>query len=116
MLKHLKLLIELFAPHCADHTTLDELYRMLDDRPSWSQAKDLFNRIRAKTLKAEKHKDSRADCQYLFEEVCAQTLYNFTGTRAPFDPDAPYWIVPNALSLARRLGIPETEIARIVSP
>jgi hypothetical protein len=35
--------------------------------------------------------------------------------RPPFDPDSPYWIVPNAFALARRLGIDQSEILAIVA-
>ena len=115
MLDHIKRLIELFAQHCSDRTTLDELHRMIDDRRSWPKAHDLFDRIRTKTLEAEELKDERANCQYLFEEVCAETLYNLTDTDAPFDSDSPYWIVPNALSLARRIGIQDSQISNIVA-
>ena len=88
---------------------------MVDDQRTWHAAHDLFDRIRDKTLAAERRKDERADCQYLFEEVCAQALYNLSDTDAPFDEDSPYWIVPNALSLARRLGIHESDITKIVA-
>jgi len=115
MLAHIKQLIELFAPLCSDRSTLDELHRMVSDDRSWRKAHDLFDRIRPKTLAAESRKDSRADSQYLFEEVCAEALYNLSDTDAPFDPDSPYWIVPNALSLARQLGIHESEVIKIVA-
>jgi len=115
MLDHMKRLIELFAPRCSDRSTLDELYQMVADRKTWHKAHELFDRIRKKTLDAERRKDTTADCQYLFEEVCAKALYNLTDTDAPFDEDSPYWIVPNALSLARRLGIHESEVTKIVA-
>jgi hypothetical protein len=68
-----------------------------------------------KTLDAEERNDALADCQFLFEEACAKTLYNLSDTNAPFDEDSPYWIVPNALSLARRIGIHEAEVIKIVA-
>ena len=115
MLNHMTQLVDLFSKRCSDRSTLGELREMIDAEDTWHQAHDLFSRIRDKTLRAETGKDEQANCQYLFEEVCAQSLYNLTDTDAPFDADSPYWIVPNALSLARRLGIPELEIARIVA-
>jgi hypothetical protein len=111
----MKQLIELFAARSRDRSTLDELLRMLGDRRTWPKGHDLFQRIRQKTLAAERRSDSLADCQYLFEEVCAKTLYNLSGEPAPFDADSPFWIVPNALSLARRMKIDESEISRIVA-
>ena len=115
MLDEMKRLIEVFAARSQDRSTLDELHRMIGDRGTWHKAHDLFQRIRQKTLAAERRKDEVADCQYLFEEVCAKTLYNLAGRPAPFDADSPYWIVPNALSLARRMSIDESEITKIVA-
>jgi phage shock protein A len=115
MLEHMKGLIEVFAARSRDRSTLDELHQMIGDQRSWHKAHDLFNRIRKKTLDAESRKDALADCQYLFEEACAKTLYNLSDTNAGFDEDSPYWIVPNALSLARRLGLHESEVTKIVA-
>jgi hypothetical protein len=81
----------------------------------WTKGHDLFDRIRRKTLVAERNADARGLAQYLFEEVCAKTLYNLAGASAPFDPDSPYWIVPNAFALARRLGFPDSDVVSIVA-
>jgi hypothetical protein len=115
MLTHMKQLVEFFAPHCGDRTTLDELHRMVEEQRSWPKAHDLFDRIRPKTLEAQRRGDEQAECQYLFEEVCTKSLFNMTDTDAPFDEDSPYWVVPHALSLARRLGIAESEVTKIVA-
>jgi len=115
MLDQMKRLIEVFATRASDRSTLDELHRMISDQRSWHKAHDLFDRIRRKTLEAQRRKDGLADCQYLFEEACAKTLFNLSDTNAPFDEDSPYWVVPNALSLARRMSIDESEITNIVA-
>jgi hypothetical protein len=115
MLDQMKRLIEMFAARSRDRSTLDELHRMIADDSTWPKAHNLFQRIRQKTLAAEQRRDELSDCQYLFEEVCAKTLYNLSGESAPFDADSPYWIVPNALSLARRMRIDESEITKIVA-
>src|SRR5712692_11090404 len=111
----MKRLIEMFAARSHDRSTLDELHGMISDHQTWHKAHGLFQRIRQKTLAAERRNDELGDCQYLFEEVCAKTLYNLSGEPAPFDADSPYWIVPNALSLARRMSIDESEITKIVA-
>jgi len=115
MLDQMKRLIQMFAARCHDRSMLDELHWMIADDSTWPEAHGLFQRIRQKTLAAERCRDELADSQYLFEEVCAKTLYNLTDTDAPFDIDSPYWIVPCALSLARRMGIDESEITKIVA-
>jgi hypothetical protein len=106
---------ELFAPHTEDRSTLDEIAAISLDSSRWRAAHDLFQRIRAKNLKASKRGDARLEAQYCFEEVCAKSLYNLSKEPAPFDADAPYWIIPNAIGLARRVGINEAEIVRIVA-
>ncbi len=108
-------LVRLFSRHCSERETLDELYTMIGDRKSWSKAHDLFDRIRRKTLKAEHGRDDVRTCQYLFEEICAKTLYNLSGESAPFDADSPYWIIPNAIAFARRLGLPDVDVIKVVA-
>ena len=108
-------LIELFARHCNDRETLDDLARMAADEGRWSKAHGLFDGIRQKTLVAERAGDETLAAQYLFEEICAKTLYNLSYSSAPFDADSPYWIVPNAFALARRLGISDSEILAVVA-
>jgi hypothetical protein len=107
-------LIEVFKPHCADCSTLNELAEFAADRSQWRRAHDLFDRIRKKTLSVERTADQLLVAQYLFEEACAKTLYNLSGEPAPFDPDVPFKIVPNALALARRFNISDTEILRVI--
>ncbi|HEX9391164.1 MAG TPA: hypothetical protein VF928_07615 [Usitatibacteraceae bacterium] len=107
--------IRLFVPHCHDSETLDQLHRMLGNRGTWAKAHDLFNQIRNKTLKAERAKDHILICQYMFEEICAKTLYNLSGKSAPFDADSPYWIIPNAISFARAVGVADTEVIKVVA-
>jgi hypothetical protein len=114
MISQMLRLVETFSARVEDRSTLDELHQMIGDDSSWIRAHDLFDCIRRKTLDADR-RNERAVAQYDFEEVCAKTLYNLTDTDAPFDEDAPYWVVPAALSLARRLGIDEAEITNIVA-
>jgi hypothetical protein len=114
MLNQMKQMVQFFAARCSDRSTLDELHRMIENEHSWYKAHDLFDRIRNKTLDAAERRDEWAECQYLFEEACAKTLYNLTGRPAPFDADSPYWIVPNALVTAKHFEIEEREIVRAI--
>src|SRR5262245_12160674 len=104
MIPHIEQLLELFSSRCAERGTWDELTRMVRNHRTWAQAHDLFDRIRDKTLVAERAGDRALATQYLFEEICAKTLYNMSGEPAPFDPDSPYWVVPIALAMARQSG------------
>jgi hypothetical protein len=106
----MKRLVLIFAEKSPDRSTLDELYHMAGDRGSWPRAHDLFDRIRRKNLAASGRDAAKLKAQYCFEEACAKTLYNLPHSPAPFDPDSPYWIIPNALVAARHFGIHENEI------
>jgi hypothetical protein len=110
-----KKLIGLLSSHCEDRATLDALYAMVTERSSWSKAHSLFDKIRQKTLHAERNADPRLLTQYNFEEICAKTLFNLSMSQAPFDADSPYWIIPRALAFARHVGISDSQILACVS-
>ena len=101
----------LFLPRCNDRETLLALDTMAAEPSQWSEGHALFQRIRSKTLAAERAGDRLSNTQYCFEEVCAKTLYNLSGFPAPFDRDSPDWILPNALALAKVLSIPDPDSA-----
>jgi hypothetical protein len=110
----IKNLISLFEPHCDDRTTIAELQVMLQDTAKRQRGHDLFDRIRKKTLLAENGREERLIAQYLFEEVCAKTLYNLGHPPAPFDPDVPFRVVPSAFLFARATGLPDDEVVRAI--
>lgn len=109
-------LVDLFAGHCAERSTLDELQQMLPHHPAWQKAHGLFDRIREKNLNAAKEENQLLVAQYNFEEVCAKTLYNIGYHPASFDAHSPYLVVPRAFELARCLRIDDLEIVQIISP
>ncbi|MBX3432265.1 MAG: hypothetical protein KF847_02845 [Pirellulales bacterium] len=98
-------MVSFFIPHCEDVSTLNELNGMAADRTQWRRAHDLFDRIRRKTLRADRTNDRMLQHQYSFEEICAKTLYNLSGCPAPFDDDSPFWVIPIAVVFAQQLGI-----------
>lgn len=114
ILQDMQTLVRIFSMHCEDSETFVQIGTMIENRGSWPDARSLFDAIRAKNLKASKSGDSRAEAQYCFEEVCAKTLYNLSMKSAPYDPDTPYWIIPNAFSLAKKLGIPPIDVIQIL--
>lgn len=98
-------MVNYFIPHCDDTSTLIQLKTMAADRDLWSGGHDLFSRIRSKTLRADKTGNLLLQHQYCFEEICAKTLFNLSGSRAPFDSDSPFWVIPLALGFAAQLKL-----------
>ena len=113
MVDYMRRLIRLIDSAASDRATLAELLLMIDDRSRRRNAKDLFHRIREKTLRAERTHDKRLEAQYLFEENCAKVLFNMSGGN--FDRDSPYWVVPCALCAARHMGIEPMRVVAIVA-
>ena len=92
---------------------MGEINALIENRAKRS-GHDLFDRIRKKTLAAERGREERLIAQYQFEEACAKTLYNLSGQPAPFDPDVPFRIVPSAFVFARTMDIPDVEVVRAI--
>jgi hypothetical protein len=113
VLNDMEALLQLLAPHCNDRSTFDVLSRMVKEHRTWPKTHDLFNRIRGKTLMAERAADRALTSQYLFEEICAKTLYNLSMSSAPFDPDSPYWVIPNAIAFARHVGVADAQVIKV---
>jgi len=98
-------MVNFFQQRCAETSTLGELATILTDKSQWPKAHDLFGRIRQKSHDANRNAIEGLMAQYRFEVMCAKTLYNLSGRPAPFDQDSPFFVVPNAIALARCLGV-----------
>ena len=110
----IKNLISLFEPYCEDRRAVAELNAMIEDDSKRHLGHALFDRIRTKTVVAEQRREERLIAEYLFEEVCAGTLYNLSDALDPFDPDVPFEIVPSAFLFARSVGVPDHEVVRAI--
>lgn len=113
--KTIERLTELFLFRCKDKRTLSSLHAMATHPSNWKDGNRLFRDIRKKTLATDCGGNSILLKQYLFEECCAKVLYNLSGEPAPFRASVADWVVPNALALARVLGISEVAITRVIA-
>jgi hypothetical protein len=109
-------LLQLFRDHVPDTETNAWVIEVAGGYANWPKGHDLVHRIRKRNLKAIDSRDYVRECQYCFEEVCLQSLYNETHPRAPFDSCSPYWVIKNAIVLARVVGVPVQEVLAIVAP
>jgi hypothetical protein len=109
-------LLGLFRGHVPDTDTNGWVTELAADRDKWGDAHDLFDAVRTRNLVAIAAGDRVRECQYCFEEVCLQSLFNETDTTVPFDSCSPYWVIKNALALARVVGVPTQVVVGIVAP
>ncbi|CAN0603305.1 unnamed protein product, partial [Ectocarpus sp. 12 AP-2014] len=82
-----------------------QVWAFCNDRRQWSNAREFHSLIRQRNLDAEKLGDLVSQHQYCFEETIVKTLNNFDRSAIQFDTDSPYWIIKNALLLARELDL-----------
>jgi hypothetical protein len=109
-------LLELFRGRVPDPETHAWVVELAADSKKWGSGHDVFDRVRARTLRAINTQDRVRECQYCFEEVCLQSLYNETYPADPFDSCSPYWVIKNALVLARAVGVPVLHVIAVVAP
>ncbi len=115
MIPEIRQLLQIIAESASDRTTIDELFCVIEDERRWKEARNLFSRIRDKTLRAIERDDRRLQAQYSFEEICAKSIYNEVGVDDPFDSDSPFWVLPLALHAARELGIDRERVLAVVT-
>lgn len=115
VLHQMQRLIEAFASASSDPSTLQNLLGIIKDRNRWPSARGVFDLARGKSRDAIKRQDLMLEAQYRFEEVCAKTIYNFSGAAAPFDEESPYWVVPAALIAESQGAVPSGTVLRILA-
>ena len=121
MIIEIRKLCELFMGACKDTETMKRIVDIclaVEQRKNTSRyrdAKPLFDDIRHKSLDSTNMLNSTAQCQYIFEEKCAKSLYNMHEQYGGFDADSPFYIIPCALELGRKIGIPDERILEIVT-
>jgi len=115
MIDEIKLLVDLFESSAPDNESNRMVWQFCDDKQKWTEAHDLVSTLKEKNIKAIMQGDKIKEFQYGFEEAVAKTLFNLTTTDTPFDADAPYWVIKNALSLAKALNIPVEKVVNIIA-
>ncbi len=101
IISEMKALLDLFENKVQDKESNRLVWQFCNEKQKWIKAHGLHSTIRERNLKAIKQNNKAKECQYCFEEVVAKTLFNLTKSNAPFDPDSPYWVIKNALALAK---------------
>src|SRR5262245_8431817 len=108
-------LLWLFARYAPDAESNDCVKKLVETQARWSAAHAVFDEVRDRLLAAMKANDVARQSQYYFEEACCQALFNASEMPAPFDPSAPFFVAPSALSLAKVLGVPIADVVEILA-
>ncbi len=115
IIEEMKLMLDLFENKVPDKDSNRLVWKFCDEKQRWIKGHGLHSTLRDRNVKASKQGDKIKEAQYCFEEVVAKTLFNLTSSSAPFDPDSPYWVIKNALSLAKALKIPPEKVVEIIT-
>jgi hypothetical protein len=106
-------LLRVFAGRLPDRESHTSVAELAADPSRWSAGHAMFDAVRGRLLKATERGDSIRCAQYTFEESCCQAMYNGTGPSDPFDPSSAFFVVAQALGLARLVGIPLDAVATV---
>ena len=115
MIEEIQMFLDLFEEVVPDRESNRLVWSFCDQKHKWINAHSLHSTLRERNLKAIKQSSIVKECQYCFEEVIVKTLFNLTKSDAPFDADSPYWIIKNALRLAKALNVPSEKVVEIVT-
>src|SRR5262249_11101023 len=106
-------LLALFKGRAFDSESHAHVMALAESPARWSAGHRLFDEIRGRLLAAN---DKMKRAKYEFEESCLQAMYNASQPPDPFDPTSAFFVVGNAIGLARALGVPVDTVLAIVMP
>lgn len=104
-------LLHLFDGRMPDPESHAHVLELASTPERWSAAHAVFNELRQRLLAASKSNDESRERQYCFEESCCQAIYNATVPPDPFDPSSAFFVMAEALDMAKAFGIPLDAIA-----
>jgi hypothetical protein len=109
-------LLRLFRGRVPDAESNVRLLELATTPARWSAGHAVFDEIRRRLLAASRAKDRLREWQHHFEESCCKAMYNATYPNDPFDPGSAFFVVPQALGLARVVGVPVEAVAAVLAP
>ena len=115
VIEEMQMLLDLFHDSVPDKESNRLVWMFCEEKHRWPKAHGLHTTRSERYSKAEKQENSAKKAQYCFEQVVAKTLFNFTRPLAAFDPDSPYWLIKNALALAKELNLPTEKVVQKVT-
>jgi hypothetical protein len=109
-------LLRVFAGRVPDAESHARVAELVAAPSRWSAGHAVFDEVRRRLLAASRASDVAREWQHHFEESCCQAAYNASGSPAPFDPGSAFFVAPQALGLARVVGVPVAEVVAVLAP
>jgi hypothetical protein len=107
-------LLRLFSGRVPDCTSNARVLELATTPSRWSAGHALFNEIRRRLL--ARSRDPLRHWQHHFKESCCQAMYNATCPRDAFDPASAFFVAPQALGLARVVGVSVEAVVAVLAP
>jgi hypothetical protein len=109
-------LLRVFSGRVPDADSYAQLVELAATPARWSAGHAVFDEVRRRLLEDMEVKDRAREWQHHFEESCCQAMYNATDATDPFDTSSAFFVAPQALGLARILGVPIEEVVAVLAP
>ena len=106
-------LLRLFEGRVPDAESHACVMALAANSSRWSAGHAVFDEVRRRLLAAMDRGDKNKTCQYAFEESCCQAVYNAIESPDPFDPSSAFFVVGQALGLARLVGVSLDAVAGV---
>lgn len=111
--RYIVALLRVFAGRVPDAESHACVVELAANPSRWSAGHAVFDEVRHRLLAAMDSGDRRRSAQYALEESCCQAVYNATAPPDPFDPSSAFFVVAQALGLARLIGVPLDAVAGV---
>jgi hypothetical protein len=108
-------LLRVFAGRVPDAESHARVAELAATPGRWSAGHAVFDEVRDRLLAAMDRGDELRAGQYSFEESCCQAVYNATDPPDAFDPSSAFFVVAQAMGLARSVGVPLDAVAQVLS-
>ena len=109
-------ILRVFAGRMPDAESHACVIELVSTPARWSAGHVVFDEVRRRLLAAAQVQDTTREWQYHFEESCCQAAYNASDPDDPFDPGSAFFIFPQAIGLARCIGVPVAAIVAAAFP
>jgi hypothetical protein len=107
-------LLRVFNGRVPDSESHQRVLELAASPRFWAAAHAVFDEVRKRMLVASDQQDHPRILQYELEESCCKAIYNATGALDEFDTCSPFFVVPNALGLARKIGLPLDAVTKVL--